>query len=167
MGLLRKLLSSRTWRLRSAAATVLVVLVGGWALGVAGIGGERATDRAVATTPSDSSSQTPSDTPTPEELDPSDLADDDRSEAAPPSSEAAEDALEPVAETPGGEPEESPAPSRTRSPDPTPTRGTPSPSPRPSETPRPTPRPSPSEPPDCADPAEGVDCLLAPITSQP
>lgn len=162
MGTLHKLLSSRTWRLRGAAAAVLVVLAGGWTLGVAGLGGETATDRAVATTPTDTASETPSDTPTPEELDPADLAGADPTAASTTASEATDDAVEPVAETPDGAPEESPRPPRTRNPDPTPTR-TPSPTPRPSDTPEPTP----SETADCADPAQAVDCLLAPITTQP
>lgn len=163
MGTVRKVLSSRTWRLRSAATAVLVVLAGGWALGVAGLGGETARDRSVPLPPTD----TASDTPTPEELDPSEVAGADPSEAGRSASETAEGSLEPIAETPDGDPEEPPAPPRTRTPAPTPTQGTPSPSPRPPETPRPTPRPSPTEPADCADPSKGVDCLLAPITRQP
>ena len=166
MGTLHTLLSSRTWRLRGAAAAVLVVLAGGWTLGVAGLGGETAADRAVATTPtetstdasSDAPSGTASDMPTPEELDPSEVAG-----AATTATEAAAGGVEPVAESPAEEPDGSAPPPRTRNPEPSPTRGTPTPTPKPSQTPKPTP----SETADCADLAEAVDCLLAPITSKP
>lgn len=160
MGTLHQLLSSRTWRLRGAAAAVLVVLAGGWTLGVAGLGGETATDRAVAT-PSESASATPSDIPTPEEIDPSEPTGTSTTaaEATPSATEPADGGVEQVAETPDGEPERSQEPPRTRNPDPTPTRGTP--------TPRPSESPTPTETADCADLAEAVNCLLAPITSKP
>lgn len=164
MGPLRTLLASRTWRLRGAAAIVIVVLVGGWAVGVVGLGGaETATDQAGATTPSENPSESATDTPTPEELDASQLV---GSSSAPtegtpsPSGSAPEDGgVEPIAETGGDRPEQSDPP-RTRTPDPTPTR-----TPQPSPTPKPTPKPSESA--DCADPAQALDCLLAPITSRP
>lgn len=146
---------SRIWLLRGCAAAVLAVLIGAWALGVAGgDSGSPSKEEAGDPVPADTStSEEPSDvveTTKPRRARESATTTDPTDEATPDAVDDASGEVAGVAET------------RTPSAKPTP---------RPSaQTPKPTkkPTPTPSQPADgCTDLVGVIDCLLAPITTQP
>jgi hypothetical protein len=161
-------LTSRTWLLRGAAAAVLLVLLGSWVVGVAGREGDSPTSERA-------DDPVPTQTPTPEELDPSDVvettSDPEPSEGVTPSDGLSEEptpgAVVPVADESSDSPR-SPSPqspsSTPRPPNPAPTKSNP-PKPTPSS---PNPTPSPTQPSNgCTALSTVVECVLAPITTRP
>lgn len=154
-------LLSKTWLLRIAVGAVLAVLVGAWAVGVTRPGDTAASKE-------DTSSPSPSDSPTDSDDDPFEIVettDPGATSSATPSEDASAEAtpgaVVPVADEPA------PAPA-TPEPVPVATPKPPAQTPKPSTRPTPTPTPSPTQPANgCTEWTGVVDCILDPITSQP
>ncbi|MFD0807759.1 hypothetical protein ACFQ0K_16825 [Nocardioides caeni] len=154
----------RTWALRGAAAFVLVLLVGAWAVGLARNGDDDGPARDETAPAAPDSSLAPVAEPTPDSIasEPSTTASDsgEPSETST-TSAAAEDSPDtvPVVDRPDD-------PDRAGPPTPA---STPRPSDRPTPRPTPSPTPTPTNPPtqDCVELLDALNCVLAPITSRP
>jgi hypothetical protein len=147
---------SRTWLVRGVAVAVFAVLVGAWALGLAGLGG---------------TSAPPARLISPVSPDSSPAAEIVRSivleKAKPRRTRKADPTQEAVTEpSPDATDEPTDASGTTAPPSPAPTSGPPSPSEEPPDSP--TPSNPPSEPDDeCDGMGDAIDCVLDPITGRP